>query len=297
MDLLSIGRRTANWLVIISLSVIFYIFGKVLPSFKQGFFCDDETIKKPYVSQETIPFSVLLLISTGLIVFVVCLTDCINFIYWKKKNAICEDVIETTLCCFKISNWISRLIKRLWLILCGALIVNIITNIGKVMVGRLRPHFLTVCQPDYSKFNCSSGYITSDVCTGDIKKVIEARKSFPSGHTSYAIFVAVLLSLYIEYVVVTSQIYLLKPFAQLTLICLGLACSFTRISDYFHHWSDVLAGLIIGTLLAYYTIFYLMNLPHEEKMVRNARINSANDYHDLEIGSLKNSSSNYQSDE
>ena len=80
------------------------------------------------------------------------------------------------------------------------------------------------------------------------------RKSFPSGHSSSSGFVAVLLALYIEYVVVTAQFYLLKPLAQLTLISLGLACSFTRISDYFHHWSDVLAGYMLGVALAYYTV-------------------------------------------
>ena len=36
----------------------------------------------------------------------------------------------------------------------GAISVLLITEIGKQTVGRLRPHFLTVCKPDYEKLKC-----------------------------------------------------------------------------------------------------------------------------------------------
>ena len=31
---------------------------------------------------------------------------------------------------------------------------------------------------------------------------------------------------------------------------LGILCSLSRVSDYKHHWSDVLAGLLLGILIA-----------------------------------------------
>ena len=52
---------------------------------------------------------------------------------------------------------------------------TIFTQLGKVMVGRLRPHFLAVCKPNYSLFNCSDGFITADYCTGLPKEIKEAR--------------------------------------------------------------------------------------------------------------------------
>ena len=55
----------------------------------------------------------------------------------------------------------------------GALITNLFTDIGKVTVGRLRPYFLTVCKPNIT--NCSQGFVTEDICTGDPKDIQEAR--------------------------------------------------------------------------------------------------------------------------
>lgn len=57
----------------------------------------------------------------------------------------------------------------------GAVVEHLTTDIGKYSIGRLRPHFLSVCKPDSTKYNCASGYITADVCTGDESLIREAR--------------------------------------------------------------------------------------------------------------------------
>jgi len=49
------------------------------------------------------------------------------------------------------------------------------TDIAKVAVGRMRPHFLDVCKPDFSAIDCSLGYITNYTCTGPESDVQEAR--------------------------------------------------------------------------------------------------------------------------
>ena len=69
----------------------------------------------------------------------------------------------------------SRLFLRVFVFLAGAVITNLFTQMGKLTIGRLRPHFLSVCKPDYSRFNCSDGYIVADVCTGDPHLISEAR--------------------------------------------------------------------------------------------------------------------------
>ena len=43
----------------------------------------------------------------------------------------------------------------------------------------------------------------------------------------------------------------LKVLLQVVFLSLGVYCGFTRISDYKHHWSDVLAGLSLGTIIAF----------------------------------------------
>lgn len=57
----------------------------------------------------------------------------------------------------------------------GALVTNLFTDIGKVTVGGLRPYFLTVCKPNVTLANCSQGFVTGDVCTGNPKDILEAR--------------------------------------------------------------------------------------------------------------------------
>ncbi|MEQ2180606.1 hypothetical protein GOODEAATRI_002929, partial [Goodea atripinnis] len=45
--------------------------------------------------------------------------------------------------------------------LFGCAISQSFTDIAKVSVGRMRPHFLDVCRPDFSTINCSLGYVTN----------------------------------------------------------------------------------------------------------------------------------------
>ena len=66
--------------------------------------------------------------------------------------------------------------------------------------------------------------------------------------------------LYVEYAVRPVLFSLMKPLIQLLVLLGGIAISLTRISDYFHHWSDVLGGFIIGTVLAYYAVCVLIKL-------------------------------------
>lgn len=57
----------------------------------------------------------------------------------------------------------------------GALITNLFTDIGKMAVGQLRPYFLTVCKPNVTLANCSQGFVTAEVCTGNPEDIKEAR--------------------------------------------------------------------------------------------------------------------------
>ena len=56
--------------------------------------------------------------------------------------------------------------------------------------------------------------------------------------------------LYMEARIHFPQSKFLKFFLQLVVAQLGILCSLSRVSDYKHHWSDVLAGLLLGILIA-----------------------------------------------
>lgn len=66
-------------------------------------------------------------------------------------------------------------ILQIGVFLFGCAVSQSFTDIAKVSVGRLRPHFLDVCRPNFSTIDCSLGYITNYNCTGEDSDVQEAR--------------------------------------------------------------------------------------------------------------------------
>lgn len=59
---------------------------------------------------------------------------------------------------------------------CGAAITQLLTDIAKYSIGRLRPHFYTVCKPSIQNCTWNSGYIEDYDCTGtDLEAIQEAR--------------------------------------------------------------------------------------------------------------------------
>ena len=69
----------------------------------------------------------------------------------------------------------------------------------------------------------------------------------------------VFLALYIEAkLILPKKSKFLKAFIQSMLILIALYTGFSRVSDYKHHWSDVLAGFVLGTSVAMLTIFRVL---------------------------------------
>ena len=66
--------------------------------------------------------------------------------------------------------------------LFGATVTGLLTSVGKLTIGRLRPHFISVCRPDleFTEASCGSQenprYINQFACTGqDQDKIGDAR--------------------------------------------------------------------------------------------------------------------------
>ncbi|KAH8895716.1 PAP2-domain-containing protein [Thozetella sp. PMI_491] len=138
----------------------------------------------------------------------------------------------------------------------------------KWLIGGLRPHFLTVCKPDISLASNSQGqvgaglngvgfnqvYYTREICTGDIDEIDDSLESMPSGHTTAAFAGFVFLYLYLNAKLKVFSNYhpamwkLIVLYAPLLGACLiGGALTI----DEFHNWYDVLAGAVIGTVMAF----------------------------------------------
>ena len=170
-------------------------------------------------------------------------------------------------------------------------ISELITQMVKAFVGRLRPNFYAMC-----------GFDTmTKTCTSSVAYIKEARQSFPSGHSSLSFQGMVIVALFLvariglskyymtaastsmidmgtinnkmDYGAVSknnasflswSTIYGLRKKQIQTLASILIPISYavfvatTRLVDYWHHPSDVVAGVIIGIgsgFIAYH-IFY-----------------------------------------
>ncbi|KAL2333012.1 hypothetical protein Fmac_014225 [Flemingia macrophylla] len=141
----------------------------------------------------------------------------------------------------------------------SSLITGVITDSIKDAVGRPRPNFFHRCFPDnIPVFDEETGDV---ICNG-IKAVIkEGYKSFPSGHTSWSFAGLGFLSWYLS-----GKIRVFDRRGHIGKLCLVLLpllvaalVGVTRVDDYWHHWTDVFAGGLIGLTVS--TICYLLLFP------------------------------------
>lgn len=245
-----------NVICLVSLCLIIALFSKVGKPYHRGFFCDDESISKPFKTG-TVPSSIAGVVGILLPAICILIIEVPRFREAKKEERKA----------FYKTQWCRWLTLVLTLFVVGAASTTVLTDIGKYTVGRLRPHFLAVCKPDFSSLNCSSGFrknfITDYECTGDADVIREARLSFPSGHSSFGAYCMVFLVLYIDIrMTFCKHLKLFKPFLQFVFVNMAILCGLSRVSDYKHHWSDVLTGLLLGTLVAIFFVYRVLRLHH-----------------------------------
>lgn len=164
--------------------------------------------------------------------------------------------------------------------LVGLGFVSFLTQLGKVTVGRMRPYFMQICDPQFNANITSLSelcnfkqvlYMDEDfVCKIiDKNKLFEAQLSFPSGHATQSFYAMTFLCLYFN----TNWYHVasfLRIFAQFVFISLASFVSATRISDNKHFYSDVSVGTLMGVITAYFTFFKLTK-HQEEKPVTQLR--------------------------
>ncbi|TRY90827.1 hypothetical protein DNTS_009005, partial [Danionella cerebrum] len=210
---------------------------KAVTPYMRGFFCEDSSITYPYIESEAIPDS----IAVG---------ECYRVRFRGVHSR-----------AFVRNRYVSCLYKELGSFLFGCCVGQSLTNMAKLSVGRLRPHFLSACNVTYASLNCTPGTYISDVtCRNEPKIVEEARKSFFSGHASFAMYTMLYLAFYLQARLSWRGARLLRPLLQFMLVMLAVYTGLSRISDYRHHPTDVLTGFLQGGLTAYWVAFYISSM-------------------------------------
>ncbi|XP_044309422.1 phospholipid phosphatase 2 [Varanus komodoensis] len=222
----------------------FIILTLVNSPYKRGFYCDDTSIRYPYKS-DTITHGVMAGVTIPCTIVIISAGEA-YLVYTDRLYSRSE-----------FNNYLAAVYKVVGTFLFGSAASQSLTDLAKYMVGRLRPNFLAVCDPDWSKVNCSAYNHLEDVCRGNIKDITESRLSFYSGHSSFGMYCMMFLALYIQARLVGRWARLVRPTIQFFLLSFAVYVGYSRVSDYKHHWSDVLVGFLQGALVAILIVCYV----------------------------------------
>jgi len=161
-------------------------------------------------------------------------------------------------------------------------LTGVLTNIIKLAVGRPRPDFVFRCWPDGTV--PLDAFTSSELpCTGDRDVVMEGRKSFPSGHSSFSFATWGFVFLYLSGKLGTfrhsepGQTW--KLLLSLSLLVAPLMIAISRTADYHHHWQDVVAGSILGMAvvwLIYRQHYPSITSPHSAQPLVSSAASSPN---------------------
>ena len=281
--------RLCVQLVIVAAAVVWALVLLVRRPVVRGAFCNDRDISLPYLSQSISSLDVFW-IGTALPAFIIILVE----LLLSAVRATQDKEQQQQQAVVVLRRRMPETVVQIYTY-CGALglssaFVFLVTNAIKAAVGSLRPHFLAVCLPDWSRVRCtdSSGlhevYVDDFFCTGKPSLIEEARRSFPSGHTSCSSCGLVFAVLYLQYRLVwqqgstapkrhlrqkqtrwgvaAEQLYWVlqaaAPLVQFVLLMLALYVPSTRVVEHFHRIGDVLAGMAIGVFTALFGFFFVI---------------------------------------
>jgi len=223
----------------------------------RGFFCDDETLRHPY-RDSTVPTWALIVASYGLPTIVFSLVETSRL----KRSAT-----------FNWTRFLRDIYGVLGIFVFGSLVTQLLTDTSKYTIGRLRPHFLTVCRPNVTLTSTevcgvtgAPTYVVDYDCLGEEgleeaereRRLHDARLSFVSGHASLSTYSMTYTVLYLQRGMGSRDFRLVKPLIQVGCVLFAFFTCLTRVSDYKHHPEDVVGGALLGGGLAFLSHSFLL---------------------------------------
>ena len=240
----------------------------VLPIRKSGFKCDDYGISLPY-KDSTVTNLMLIILCTVFPIIVICGTELTRKYYltMRHRNKYVYKVKMRKNSMIDIPEVLGNVYINLGSFFFGLLVVQFLTNLAKYTIGRLRPHYIDVCKPLFTTTNLTRidckvkeyfvyevDYICMNVNT---QRFHDAHLSFPSGHASTSVYTMIFLIFYIKYTWNCRKMGLLTPFVQIVLFSIAFFTCLTRVVDHKHHFTDILAGSVLGLVFSILIFVFL----------------------------------------
>lgn len=220
--------------------------GKMVAPYERGFYCREvNDLSYPFYPN-TVKTGHLLVVSLGFPFFVIFLAEAIFFRHAGGSN--------------RLRKYFSAVTSTYLEYLATFTLATFTMEAFKCGFARLRPHYLSVCKPDWSLINCTDPdtFIENAHCTNpDTHRIRVGRTSFPSGHTAAAVHLFTFIYFYLTGLVRSSDIQILRRMRALLLLVVGawtLLVATTRITDYWHHPTDVLGGVVLGFSSIYFPV-------------------------------------------
>ncbi|EDV52761.1 putative phosphatidate phosphatase [Drosophila erecta] len=260
-----LARGLCDLLIWAALSVASVLIHKMGRPLRRGFFCGDESLSYP-ARDDTIGSKVVIAIALGVPTAVIAVVELFRQLPGGPLREAGGGGKRDSC---RIAHRLGVLYRQAIFYLYGLAMVTFTTMLTKMCLGRLRPHFFAVCQPmlpDGSGCQDSQNlgrYIDSFTCSNanmTEHQFQQLYQSFPSGHASLTMYAMLYLAIYLQAALSTRVSKLLKHLLQFLFVMFGWYVSLTRIMDYHHHWSDVLAGAALGVVFAWLTSAFVADL-------------------------------------
>jgi len=237
---------------------------------ERAFLCSDLSLYHPPPIKKVFPTWLLFVCAIIVPLIIMLFSESIRWYYIiRRKLAKVVYKIQIRNKVYDIPEWVGNLYIVIGVFIFANCVNSFLTNVGKVTVGRLRPHFIPSCfgKNSYKEFcHDPNEWIVNYSCYGDPSTIIkekdgsyDIRQSFPSGHASTAFCGLIFLALYIHKVWNYRNIGLFPYLMQTLCFALAAYIGITRVTDNRHHPTDVLSGAILGTVVAIIAFRYMVN--------------------------------------
>lgn len=221
--------------------------------YQRGYFENDMSIRLPF-KEQTISEGLLAGLGFGLIICTVIITEVVRD---HQGKGIGEKFLSGKL----IPGWIWESYSTIGIFTFGAGCQQLTSNLAKYVIGRLRPHFYDVCRPvpnATSPMN-SLDYIQDYTCAGSNEsRLKDMRLSFPSAHSSFAMYCAIFFIFYVQVKGKWRGSKLLRHGVQYAVLIAAWYVGLSRVVEHMHHWSDVAAGFLIGATYAIIVFVFIL---------------------------------------